>query len=318
MRKLKIIILICFWLSNALYSNPPEVTNIKVRQTGPGGLIHIYYDLSDPDGDKKFKVSIKVLKLADDNENSVNIYPKKVIGDIGDEVTAGKRKHIIWDASADVKENNLEEYINKNFIVSVIADDGNMTEEEKEKALQEKISKGKEYLNKKIYDSAIKEFESAVNLGAKGEAETLLSEAKEEVRKKREGYFIGKYKIIEPIEGEKVVIDSETKLMWVWNGDLAGREMNWNDAIDYCKNLKYAGYTDWRLPEIQELKTLIKKDEKPTIDNKAFDCRDDWYWSATEYAPDTIHAMDVDFILGFVSNIDKTNYNYVRCVRAGP
>lgn len=34
--------------------------------------------------------------------------------------------------------------------------------------------------------------------------------------------------------------------------------MNWNDAINYCKNLTEGGYSDWRLPNIDELRTTIK------------------------------------------------------------
>jgi len=185
------------------------------------------------------------------------------------------------------------------------------------------MNKGKEYSQKGDWDNSINSYQQALKYKqddtiAKKEIENVQNKKIEAKEEKREGYFIGKYKIIEPIEGEKVVIDTKTKLMWVWNGNLAGRVMNWKDAIYYCKNLKYAGYTDWRLPEIEELKTLIKKDERPRIDNKAFDCRDSWYWSVTEYAPYTTFAMLVNFYNGTVINNDKTLFNYVRCVRAGP
>lgn len=36
------------------------------------------------------------------------------------------------------------------------------------------------------------------------------------------------------------------------------KTMNWNDAINYCKNLNEDGHNDWRLPTISELKTTIK------------------------------------------------------------
>jgi len=33
---------------------------------------------------------------------------------------------------------------------------------------------------------------------------------------------------------------------------------NWSDAFSYCDNLTEGGYSDWRLPNINELRTLIK------------------------------------------------------------
>ncbi len=34
--------------------------------------------------------------------------------------------------------------------------------------------------------------------------------------------------------------------------------LNWNQAMDYCKQLNEGGYDDWRLPDIDELRTLIQ------------------------------------------------------------
>jgi len=33
--------------------------------------------------------------------------------------------------------------------------------------------------------------------------------------------------------------------------------MTWNEAISYCRNLNEDGYSDWRLPNIDELRTLV-------------------------------------------------------------
>ena len=42
-----------------------------------------------------------------------------------------------------------------------------------------------------------------------------------------------------------------------WSNE-APRKMEWDEAINYCKNLNEGGYSDWRLPNIDELRTLIQ------------------------------------------------------------
>ena len=43
--------------------------------------------------------------------------------------------------------------------------------------------------------------------------------------------------------------------------------LDWQSAVDYCENLNYAGYDHWRLPNIQELRSIVKYDTyNPAID----------------------------------------------------
>jgi uncharacterized protein with HEPN domain len=50
------------------------------------------------------------------------------------------------------------------------------------------------------------------------------------------------------------VTDRNTGLMWK---NAESPELNWEDALRYCGELDLAGYTDWRLPGIRELSTLL-------------------------------------------------------------
>jgi hypothetical protein len=45
--------------------------------------------------------------------------------------------------------------------------------------------------------------------------------------------------------------DPATNLMWA--GQDNGSNVNWNQAKDYCANLRLAGYSNWRLGTIDEL-----------------------------------------------------------------
>ena len=54
--------------------------------------------------------------------------------------------------------------------------------------------------------------------------------------------------------------DSATGLLWTVKDN--GSDMNWNQARNYCENLTLDGHTDWRLPSIDELKTLFDRSVK--------------------------------------------------------
>lgn len=65
------------------------------------------------------------------------------------------------------------------------------------------------------------------------------------------------------LEGDAVVIDRATGLMFPADGQSAGCNndaglANWEDAIDYCNALDFAGFTDWRLPNLQELGSILR------------------------------------------------------------
>jgi hypothetical protein len=46
----------------------------------------------------------------------------------------------------------------------------------------------------------------------------------------------------------------------MWAGrDNFGRDLNWRQATQYCRDLQLAGYVDWRLPTIGELEGIYDK-----------------------------------------------------------
>ena len=50
-----------------------------------------------------------------------------------------------------------------------------------------------------------------------------------------------------------IVVDLYKNLMWPAKG---GYSMSWHKAKIYCKNYQYYGYNDWRMPTIEELKSI--------------------------------------------------------------
>ncbi len=116
--------------------------------------------------------------------------------------------------------------------------------------------------------------------------------------------------------GDGTVTDSRTGLMWPKDGTGAGyysgAVRTWNEAIDWAIGLSFAGYTDWRLPNINELKsfqevTWGRYQNQPTGS----------YWSSTSNADDPSYALYVYFCYGGVRSLDKTDSYYVVAVRGG-
>jgi hypothetical protein len=87
----------------------------------------------------------------------------------------------------------------------------------------------------------------------------------------------------------------------------------------------FAGHTDWRVPTIDELQTILPEPficgTNPCIDPVFGPTASARYWSASDYqAPDLSieDAWFVDFSVGYVGIDRKSDAYHVRAVRTGP
>ena len=108
---------------------------------------------------------------------------------------------------------------------------------------------------------------------------------------------------------QEVIRDSDTRLMWQDNSEAKTVQRNWQGAIDYCSNLKLAGFDDWKLPDRDTLKALYPKQ------NSLYNMISLFYWSSSSNVSDLSGAWGVYFFSGNDGNDGKSNSNYVRCVR---
>jgi|GEM_PF-957552 len=115
--------------------------------------------------------------------------------------------------------------------------------------------------------------------------------------------------------GAGIVSDQTTGLMWQKSDD--GVERNFADAILYAENLTLGDCSDWRLPTIDELQTLLDKSYSPMVD-PLFECRTSLYWSGSVEADNPSFAWSLNFSYGNMNQNAKTNAFFVRCVRSGP
>ncbi len=116
--------------------------------------------------------------------------------------------------------------------------------------------------------------------------------------------------------GDGTVTDSATGLMWQ---QATQGEMSWESALAYCESLVLANHGDWRLPNRNELQSLVDYSSyKPSINTTCFpDTAAAGYWSSTTYASNSGSAWLVYFYYGLVSYNYKSSSYYVRAVRAG-
>ena len=129
-----------------------------------------------------------------------------------------------------------------------------------------------------------------------------------------------------------------------WEAQSTQSALTWDKAVDYCNNLTEGGYSDWHLPTISELRTLIRN--CPAMQSGAgcevtdsclswsdcysgtcSGCESDssgkyskledssWLWSSSVPSDRDNLAVGVNFSLGNVTNDYKSNSYYVRCVR---
>ena len=113
------------------------------------------------------------------------------------------------------------------------------------------------------------------------------------------------------------VSDTITGLMW--QKAMPDFEMTWAKALEYCENSTLANYSDWRLPTLKELISLVDYNRyDPTIDISFFpNTAASHHWTSTTGGYSSCYAWLVDFYKGNEGNQTKSWDAYVRPVRGG-
>jgi hypothetical protein len=112
--------------------------------------------------------------------------------------------------------------------------------------------------------------------------------------------------------GDGTVTDLNTGLMWQQTPDY--ERHNYYDAFDDVDELEIGGYTDWRLPTIKELYSLLNSNgslgtdasnSQPYLYDEYFDFEYDvmlyagQYWSSTKYVKGALQNNAIEGAFGF-------------------
>ena len=134
----------------------------------------------------------------------------------------------------------------------------------------------------------------------------------------RDGHFVA--------YSDGTVMDEDTGLMWAAQDN--GGPITWDEAKIYCRNFRAGGYTDWRMPTLNELTGLYDpkttNSTPPAEGCKAgchitnlirLSCCPVWWWNRIDEVPGFFH-----FALGPAGWRDQSlakHHPRVLPVRAG-
>ena len=125
------------------------------------------------------------------------------------------------------------------------------------------------------------------------------------------GYCIKKdFSRYNTVRDEPTYFDNNLKIEWT--DKISDKTYNWYDAMGYCRNLKYGGYDDWRVPLPQEL--LLAYNTFKMSNQSGISL-----WSDQLLAKeDDSYAWTIDPRTMKLSYARKMEENNVRCVRGKP
>lgn len=115
------------------------------------------------------------------------------------------------------------------------------------------------------------------------------------------------------------VLDTATGLMW--EAHPTNKRYRWDDIGQRAAEANadgLCGHSDWRVPNIDELKSLVKKGVgSPTIDTEHFpNTPASYFWSSSPSADFSSFAWSINFYNGSDGNSYKYSAEYVRLVRS--
>ncbi len=129
--------------------------------------------------------------------------------------------------------------------------------------------------------------------------------------------IVHKYEL-RKINGDKVVFDESTGLMWQQSG--SSKQMTFEDAKNWIRELnqnRFASFNDWRLPTLEEAMSLMEPEEKngELFIDPIFDSKQNWI--LTEDQVDSQNVWVVELGEGLCNTYPSGKTPFVRAVRSG-
>lgn len=135
------------------------------------------------------------------------------------------------------------------------------------------------------------------------------------------------------VKSKLTVKDNVTGLVWTRNGNPAGQKFSWHDAfrsVSILNEQQYAGHSDWRVPDIDELKKLASTVQENGAESSEisrtpvstaliqagfYGVQAGDYWSSSTSMFNNMEARFINMISGEKSFGSKALYMHVWPVR---
>ena len=112
-------------------------------------------------------------------------------------------------------------------------------------------------------------------------------------------------------DSKQVVLDQKDQK--IYYDAKPSEKMSYANAVKYCKTMDYLGYTAWRVPSKEEMRSLLELSRRKITVKHAFkNVQQGIYWASTTNRHGD--AWYFDFDLGRYSTADKSKQFYVLCV----
>ncbi len=129
------------------------------------------------------------------------------------------------------------------------------------------------------------------------------------------------------LHGDGTATQKTTGLMWIrcsvgqqWDGSVCkgtATTFTWVEALKVADLENFAGYDDWRLPNKNQLESIIEGQCVATsVNAKVFpSTQAAFYWTSSPYAGLGTGVWSVDFGYGVVTATEKSGKLHIRLVR---
>lgn len=129
------------------------------------------------------------------------------------------------------------------------------------------------------------------------------------------------------VHSDGTVTDKTSGLMWMrcrlgesWNGSQCIDEAlvyDWNEALSASQSVTVAEHSDWYLPNVKELFSIVALScAFPAVNETVFpNTGIAAFWSSSHNSNDSNQAWTVEFYRGEPVRYEKNRQNFVRLVR---